>query len=182
MKFEELPNELLFNIFEFLNIIDLFRAFHRLNYRLDKLIFSNKQKYHLDSRSISKHDLEIMCQDYLSVIINQINFLRLSDGDETLVSSELLFSRGFILDQFNHLQLLSLYHIHSLNRIYQILSQCHHLTQLSLTKCNFWHNEKDFQCIINNIWSLPKLIYCKLDYNLPGDRLLIQISNISLSI
>ncbi len=49
MKFEELPNELLFNIFEFLNIIDLFHAFHGLNYRLDKLLFNDQQKYHLDS-------------------------------------------------------------------------------------------------------------------------------------
>ncbi len=115
--------------------------------------------------------MKIICQDYLPVIINQINSLRLSDDDETLVSSESLFSRGFILDQSNHLQLLSLHHIYSLNRIYQLISQCHHLTHLSLTKCKFWHNEKDFQCIINNIWSLPKLIYCKLDYNSPGDRL-----------
>ena len=185
MKFEGLPNEILFDLFEYFNIIDLFRAFSDLNSRFDNLLFDYDQKYHLDFRWISKHDMEIVCQDYLSSITKQIISLRISDDDQTPVSSELLFSSGFTLDQCNRLQSFSLYHIHSLNRIYQIISQCHHipsLTHLSFIKCNFSQDEKDFQYFINTIWSLPKLTHCKLDYTLPSHGLLTQISIISHSI
>lgn len=185
MKFDGLPNEIIFDLFEFFNAIDLFRAFSNLNSRFDNLLFDYDQKYHLDFRRISKRDIEIVCQDYLSTITKQIISLRLSDDDETPVLSELLFSSGFTLEQCNRLQSLSLYHIHSLNRIQQIVSQCYHipsLTHLSFIKCNFSHSEKDYEYFINTIWSLPKLTHCKLDETLPSHRLLTQISNVSHSI
>ncbi|CAF0839501.1 unnamed protein product [Adineta steineri] len=185
MKFEGLPNELIFDLFEYFNIIDLFRAFYRLNSRIDNLLNDYDQKYYLDFRCISKHDCEIICRDYLTIITKQIISLHLSDDDETPISSKILFSNGFILDKCNHLQSLSLYHIHSLNRIYNIIKQCQYiptLTHLTFIKCQFWQNENDFKYFINIVWRLPKLTHCTLDYILPGQRLLTQISNISQSI
>lgn len=182
MKFDELPNELLFDLFEFLTIIDRFRAFHNINYRLNNLLFNHTQKYHLNFQLISKYDLKIICQDYLPFIINQIHSLYLSDADETPFLTEYLFSFGFTLDQFNYLKSLTLNHIDSLKQIFQMISHCYHLTHLFLIQCNFEHKEKDFQFIINTIWNLPKLIYCKLDCNIPGHRLLTYISTISQSI
>jgi hypothetical protein len=185
MKFEELPNELLLSLFQFLNTINLFHAFNGLNSRFNNLLFSYDQKYHLDFRSISKHDFEIVCQDYLPYMMGQIISLHLSDEDETPMLSNLFLSHGFTLNQFNYLQILSLHHINSPNRIYQMISQCRHLkhlTHLSLIQCHFWYQETDFQYVINYIWSLTRLTHCTLDYNLPGHQLLTKISIHSPSI
>lgn len=183
MKFENLPNELFYDLFEFLSIIDRFHSFHNLNNHLNNLLYYNKQKSHLNFQSISKYDLTFICQNYLPFIINQINSLYLSDDDKTPFLSEFLFSSGFTLNQFNYLQNLILNRIYCLNQIFEIIPQCYYLTHLTIIKCFCGqHHEKDFQFIINSIWNLSKLIYFKLDDNLPGHRLLIYISNKSYSI
>ncbi|CAF1402001.1 unnamed protein product, partial [Adineta ricciae] len=185
MYLEQLPNELLFELFEYFHLVDLFRAFYRLNLRFNRLLFDYNQQYHLDLRSISKHDTEIVCKDYLPLVNQRIISIRLSDDVETPISSEIFFASTFTFDQYVRLQSLSLYHICSLSRTYEILSQCQHMSRLrhlSFIKCNFWQDDKDFQYFINTIWTLPKLTHCTLDYTIPGHRLLTQISSVSQSI
>ncbi len=72
MNLESLSNELLFDLLGFLNVINLFRAFHGLNNLLDQLIFTIIQLYHFDFRSISKHDFDLACQQYLLSLIYRV--------------------------------------------------------------------------------------------------------------
>jgi hypothetical protein len=69
-----------------------------------------------------KNDFDIICQEYLPVVIDQISSLRLSN------LSELLLSRGFTLDKFLYLKSLSLYGIYSNDTMNQIIIQCRFLT------------------------------------------------------
>ena len=166
MQFECLANELLLDLFKYLDVIQLFRAFHGLNNRFDELLLTRLQVYNLDFRFVPKYDFENFCQQYLSSIINQITNLHLSDNEETPNLSKLFLSRGFTLNRFIHLKALSLYCIQSFDTFNELIIQCKYLpylTHLKMIKCLFNYHENDGQCLINNIWKLSKLTHCIFD-------------------
>ncbi|CAF5005195.1 unnamed protein product [Rotaria sp. Silwood1] len=166
MKLEDLANEILLDLFELLDDIQLLHAFNGLNSRFNMLLFTRFQTYHLDFRSISKHNFSIVCQQYLPTIIDQVIALHLSNNNETPNLLQLFLSYGFTLNRFNHLQMLSLYHMDSLSLLNEILLQCRHLsyfTRLNLINCNFDQKETEIVYLINNIWSLSTLTHCNLD-------------------
>lgn len=160
MKLESLANELLLDLFEYFDTINLFRIFFGLNLRFNNLLLSYFHRYYLDLRSISKHDFDIACQQYLPSIINQIISLHISD-DELPDLSKIFLSHDFTLNRFNHLQSISFYHIYSSDTLRQLIRSCHylpHLTQLNMIGCEFKQSEDEIFWI-NNIWSLSKLTY-----------------------
>jgi hypothetical protein len=138
MKFEALPNELLLKVFELLDTIRLFRAFYELNSRFDNLIFNHIRKYHLDFRSLYKHDFDTFCRQYLPKMTDGVVSIHLSGDDEAPHLPTLFLSRGFNLGRFTHLKSLSLYSIRYFEQIHDIISQCstlQHLTHLKIIKC-----------------------------------------------
>jgi hypothetical protein len=185
MNFECLANELILYIFEFLDAIHLLQAFQNLNNRFDKLLFNEFRRHNLDFRSVSKYDFHKACQQYLPLIIHQITALHLSDNEETPNLPKLFLSHPFPINQFTHLQSFSLYSIQSFDILNQFITQCNNLpflTHLNLIKCYFNYPENDMQCLINNIWSLPKLTHCILDQITSRKMKLTRISVRSSSI
>ncbi len=84
MNLESLANELLLDLFEFLNDAHLLRAFHNLNLRFNNLLFDYfRTSGRLDFRSITKHDFNIVFEQYVPLIVDRITALRLSNDDET---------------------------------------------------------------------------------------------------
>jgi hypothetical protein len=57
MKFELLTNEILF---EFLDAVDLLRAFSDINTRFDSLLFTNFHAYQLDFQLISSSQIDFI--------------------------------------------------------------------------------------------------------------------------
>jgi len=82
MKFELLANEILLDLFEFLDAAYLLRAFSGINTRFGSLLFTHFHSYQLDFQLVSKSGFENLCQNYLPTIIDRIISLHLSD-DET---------------------------------------------------------------------------------------------------
>jgi hypothetical protein len=184
MKFEELANELLIELFEFIDFIHLLRTFYDLNSRFNNLIFIHYRKYHLNFRSVSKYEFNIICGQYLPSIIDRVISLHLSNNDETPNLLELFLSHGFKFNQFYRLQFLSLDCVHSLSILNRIILECQDLlyfTHLSIIKCNF-KEQDDFSYLIKNIWNLPKLKYCKIDHQFPYGLKFTNDTIISLSI
>ena len=84
MNLESLANELLLDIFEFLNNRHLLHAFYNLNHRFNNLLLTHFQtSQYLDFYSIAKCDFDIVSQEYIPLVANQITALRLSNDDET---------------------------------------------------------------------------------------------------
>ncbi|CAF4860482.1 unnamed protein product, partial [Rotaria magnacalcarata] len=131
MSLELLANELLLDIFEFLNVHNLFRAFHGLNTRIDQLLLIQLQKYYLDFRSIAKHDFEFFSQQHLTSINDRIISLHISEDIETPNLPELLLSHGYRISQLIHLKSLSIDSISSFDLLNQIILQCHELSYLT---------------------------------------------------
>jgi hypothetical protein len=163
MNFEYLANELILDLFEYLDANHLLHAFYGLNTRFNQLLLTKFRSYRLDFRSISKHDFETFCQQYLPSIVDRVISLHLSDSEETPNLPKIFLSHGFTINQFIHLQSLSLYYIQSFKTLNQLIIQCSHLsylTHLNMIKCYFNYPDNDLQCLINNIWNLPRLTHC----------------------
>ncbi|CAF1084406.1 unnamed protein product [Rotaria sordida] len=185
MYFECLANELLLDIFQYIDAIHLFHAFHGLNNRFDKLLFTKFKIYNLDFRSISKYNFENFCQQYLPSIINQIISLHLSDNEETPNLSKIFLSYNLTINQFINLKSLSLYNIETFDIFNQLIIQCNHLlylTHLNMIKCCFNYRDNEIQSLMNNIWNLPKLTHCIIDQITSRKIRLTNINIISSSI
>ena len=158
MTLESLANELLLDIFDYLDVIPLFQAFQGLNRRFNTLIFDCIPAYHLDYKFIVKCDFEIISQKYLSSIVDRVVSLRLSDADQQI-------DQDFPLTQFVGLQSLSLCGIQfpeTVNRILAVLLHMASLTQLKFVNCYVPYEDASLS-LMNQIWSLPKLRYCSVD-------------------
>ena len=176
MQFESLANELLFDLFEYLDTAHLLRAFTELNSRFNQLLSHHFRFHQLNFQFLSKEDFDQSSQTHLPVPLDQIIAFRLSN-DETPDLPELLPSHGFILNRFLRLQSLSLYNIHSLQTLTKLIYQCRslpHFTHLHIMKYDDGEIHLNIIDLLNTIWNLPKLIYC----NLNG---IIHTNEISLS-
>ncbi|CAF5129722.1 unnamed protein product, partial [Rotaria sp. Silwood1] len=185
MKFEELANEIILELFELLDTVTLIHAFSGLNFRLNQLIFSRIRTYHLDLRSISKNDFNLICYQYLPTIIDRITLLRISHDDETPYILYGTYLHVFHIRQFNHLQSLSLYSIEEASTIDQIILELHqlpYLTHLNIIQCNLELKYGRKIVALNEIWSLKKVTHCNFDHCHGLSIQLAQISVISQTI
>ncbi|CAF1394722.1 unnamed protein product [Rotaria sordida] len=164
MNFESLANELILDLFEYLSFCDLIHGFNSLNCRIDNILFDYFHIHGVDLRSISKREFNIICR-HLSSISNKINSLSLSENDDTPGEIYQFYYNGFTLRQFVYLQRLSLYNIYSediIKRIVLDLSYLNNINYLKFDECCFTYDEKNLLELINIIWNLPKLTYCKI--------------------
>ena len=83
MNLELLPNEILLDLFEYLNGVDIFHGFYGLNSRFNLLLYKQFQIYSFQFDSISKYKFDIICQQHLPLIANRVIDLSLSDDDDT---------------------------------------------------------------------------------------------------
>ena len=160
----------------------LIRDFYGLNYRFNSLIYSHLRNYHLDFRSIYKKDFDFICQEYLPSIIDRIQSLHLSDSDDTPKQFNIFILLIPSFHQFIQLQSLSLSNIRYTYLINKILNQLPNLTHLNISACFLNFDLDNNIHLINNIWNLPKLIYCKLDNVICYEILLSAPTIISYSI
>ncbi|CAF0850161.1 unnamed protein product [Adineta steineri] len=185
MQLESLPNELLLELFGYIDGVNLICGFYYLNSRFNNLLLLYHKNIHFDFRNISKPLFNIICQQCLSTFIDQITSIKLSDDLNTRNISNHFISYGFHLNQFKHLKFLSLYSINSIDKLISPTSQALHLpnlTHLNLIKCSIFTNSNTHSSFLNHIWSLPKLTHCKLDGNNSIEQYLLNISTISFSI
>jgi len=157
MQFESLANELLLDVFEYFNAIHLFRAFHGLNSRIDKLLLIHFHDYNVDFQSVSKRDFNIFCRKYFSLIIKRVVSLRLSNDNETPDLPNHFLRDHFTIDRFINLKFLKLHAFYPGKLLSKILSDCHHLpylTHLKITECSF-SDDYDVYDLMKNIWRLP---------------------------
>ena len=169
MKFENLANELLLELFEYLPIMDLFHVFYGLNRRFNTLLNVNFRAFHLDCRSMRKHDFDVICQKYLPNISDRIRSIRLSDDNETPLQIHSFETYQIAPSRFHSLQSLAICHLRSSSTMNTLLIQCHHLISLShldFIDCSFRNDHESIIKNLNNLWSLPQLRRCHIDIDL----------------
>ena len=163
MIFEELPNELILDVFDYCHLVDLLRIFYNLNTRLNILLSQSTTNSHRDFRSLSKTNYETIYQEYHPTIDDQVISIHLADDDTTPNLPEIFFSNHCIASYFPHLQSLTLSSLASSKTLYDIVEQCAHLScliELKFFQCRVNNPTYD---IINSIWKLANLIHCTID-------------------
>ena len=162
-QFKSLANELLINLFEYLDTVHLLGAFFGLNSRFDKLLSKQFRSYHLDFWHISKVDFDNLCEKYLRSIIDRIVSFNLTDKDETPVLVRPFLSRDYNINQMINLRSLTLRQIYSNLKLFDELNCLINLIDLNLSCYDISFKTKNQPSIINQIWSLPKRWHCRLD-------------------
>ena len=166
MQLEDIPNEILLDVLEFLALIDRLRSFSSLNGRFDDLLYRKSNKFHFDDRSLFKAADHRLWIAVLPSIADRIVSIHLSNDDDCPEQIDpFLTSNPIRLDQFIGLQSMSVEHVRSLEVLDQILSQCStlpFLTRLSITETDLMAEEDDAQSMFDRIWALPHLVTCSL--------------------
>ena len=167
MSLEPLANELLLGVFDYINAIDLFRAFYGLNNRFNELLLVHSRTCHVDFQAASQHDFNHFCRTYFPLISRQIATLHLSnDGGTPRLPND--FPRDdFQIDEFRHSESRQIHRADSIKVVMEILSKCHQmfsLTHLKITNCSC-HDTQKFSDLIHHVWLLPKLTHCHLDFS-----------------
>lgn len=160
---ERLPNELLLEVFEYLDAAQLLRAFLGLNRRFNNILFNEFYQYRVNFRFIDKYISRPFVQECFPLIIKRIISLQLSDNkEERPRQTDLFFSLNLQLNQFIHLRSLSLCHIDHDVTMRKLMNDCRqlpHLTHLKVIKCH-----STYMCSLdfsNIAWSLLKLTHCR---------------------
>ena len=168
MNLELLPNEILLDLFDYLNGVDLLCAFYGLNLRFNFLLYQQFREYYFNFNLVSKRNFDTICQQHLPFLSDRVFSLSFSNDDDTPNQINIFFSYIPSFSQFTQLRLLSVEFIHSSEMLLKILDECYrlyNLTHLILDNCLFRSDQDGFQFIVDSIWSLPKLMYFSLKIN-----------------
>ncbi|CAF1167348.1 unnamed protein product [Rotaria sordida] len=141
MKFELLPNEIFIKCFRYLNALDIFYSFDRLNYRFYKLI--RNISLHLDFQQLKKSKFNQFCQIILSnaeIKYNVISLKLSNDGTRGQIEN---FLSAFALNEFINLQSLSLMNLKNddLQKLLPILPLLSKLYCFSFTRSTRWDDK-----------------------------------------
>ncbi|CAF1079879.1 unnamed protein product [Rotaria sordida] len=136
-KFEDIPNELLLYIFEFLDGFHLIFAFDKLNFRFTSL--TNDVHLHFNLTNLKKTEFDYVF-DYIFPFKNNVFSLILSNRN-TLGPLEMFIARFQNLIPHNPLHYLKLIDIHTealLSFLTVVLPKLIHLVSLSLVDVTFY--------------------------------------------
>src|SRR4051812_22942942 len=98
MKFEFLPNEIFIECFQYLNTLDIFYSFDRLNYRFYKLI--RNILLHLNFQQLKKFKFNQFCQIILSNAEIKYNIISLKLSNDGTRGQIQEFLSLFPLNEF----------------------------------------------------------------------------------
>ncbi|CAF3679157.1 unnamed protein product [Rotaria sordida] len=163
--FEDLSNELIYEIFEYLDFYHVFETFYDLNKRFQDLFIHSNLSIKINISSISKSK----CQRYLTHFImhqtHRIKTLRLSNPFATDMTL-LLFP---IITNLTRLESLIITNIES-KYIKQIINHLSSLPMLSLLIIISIDTIKNQNGIYQKIFRLPALKYCQMFFNILRER------------
>jgi len=156
---ENLPNEILYEIFEYLDIYHIYDGFYKLNKRFKNLFNNSNLPIRINISTMTKTNFERYYKKIILPNRRRINILRLSNP----FTVDIVFSPSRIITQFSQLETLILDNINakSFNNISIYLMFLPKLHSLAL------HFEEYIECPsipFDQIFSLSKLKYCKITY------------------
>ncbi|CAF1341437.1 unnamed protein product [Adineta ricciae] len=159
-SFEDLSNEIFYEIFEFLHSYEAFHSFYDVNQRFRNLFINSNHLITVDISSKS----ESILQRYVNCIIvpyaPRIKSLRLFDS----FAHELFLSLSPIIKNFTQLQAITLNKLDN-NYVRQIIDQLFSLSTLSSLTIRFANNVGIPPNIYIEIIHLPALKYCQISLN-----------------
>ncbi|CAF3888017.1 unnamed protein product, partial [Adineta steineri] len=156
-SFEHLSNELIYEIFDYLNFYDIHKSFLNLNIRFYNLIHSSTFPIKINFSSISKSNFQLYYEHIIIPYQNRITLLQLSNR---FIPD--LFSIRF--NNMIHLQTLVLKNIES-DFLENIFTDSLYLPSLSSLVIKPIDTLLNTNNLYRQIFRLPALKYCNVTFN-----------------
>ena len=144
-------------------------SYYGLNSRFNGLLYNQCRLHRLNFKSSSRHIFERICREHLPLIVDRVVALSLSAGKENPQQIESFCSSFPSFSPLTQLRSLTIFSIHSSEKMLQITQNCSeliNLTHLIFNSCYALDGRDLEQEILNNIWNLPKLSHCELGIGL----------------
>ncbi|CAF2114621.1 unnamed protein product [Rotaria magnacalcarata] len=158
--FENLANEIIYEIFEYLDVYDIYYGFYYLNNRFKNLVSNSNIHFQVNISTISKSNFESYHENVIKPNKHRIKILRLSNS----FTVDIIFSPPRIICDFIQLEKLIFDNIHS-KYLNNILKHLIHLPKLHSLVLSPIDNIQNPSFIFTHIFDLTKLKYCKIKYN-----------------
>ncbi|CAF3918340.1 unnamed protein product [Rotaria sp. Silwood1] len=168
--FENLANEIFYEIFEYLDYNDIYHGFFYLNNRFQNLLINLNIPFQINLSTISKLHFDLYNKNIFQPNKHRINILHLSNP----FIIELIFSPPRLICDFIHIEKLIFEHINSkyLDKILKHLIHLPKLHTLILSPIDYILNPT---IIFIQIFRLKKLKYCKLTYRIKDNKNVLPI-------
>ncbi|CAF3736553.1 unnamed protein product [Rotaria sp. Silwood1] len=173
IRFEDLSNDIIYEIFDFLDFRHAYDAFSNLNKRFQNFLTNLTLPVNIDMSSISKSDFQKYYKQIIIPNIHRIKSLHLSNP----FSIDIFLTHNCIVSKLIRLETLILYDIQSkdLQNLLIYLISLPYLSSLVISNI-------DEGGVTNNlyheIFRLPMLKYCKISFN----NYLLMESSLHISI
>ncbi|CAF0874418.1 unnamed protein product [Rotaria sordida] len=167
---ENLANEIFYEIFEYLDIHDIYKSFFNLNKRFENLIINSNFLHQINISTISKIDFENF---YINILIPyryRINLFRLSNP----FIADIIFSPPRIILQFIHLEKLILDKIQMkyLSKIFNYLTYLPKFHSLIISIGDYIES---LDILFTHLFHLLTLKYCKIEYEIKNSEYPLSI-------
>ncbi len=156
---EDLPNETLYEIFDYLDIYSVHEAFFNLNKRFRNLFLYSNLPIQVNISTMSKSAFEHYHKNIIIPNKHRINYLRLSNP----FTVDIVFSPPRITSKFLQLERLVLDHVNG-KYLYNILKHAILLPRLHSLVVNLADYMDDLSRLFLSILRLPKLKFCTIAY------------------
>ncbi|CAF2192313.1 unnamed protein product [Rotaria magnacalcarata] len=157
--FESLANEIIYEIFEYLDVYNIYYGFYYLNSRFRNLIINSIFPFQVNFPTISKSDFELYHENVIKPNKYRIKILRLSNP----FTVDIILSPPRTICHFIQLEKLIFDNVNS-KYLINILKHLIHLPKfhsLILSSIDYIQNPT---ILFTHIFHLTKLKYCKIFY------------------
>ncbi|CAF0980559.1 unnamed protein product [Rotaria sordida] len=163
--FEDLANEIFYEIFEYLDLYDIYKGFFNLNQRFQNLIINSNFLNQINISTMSKSKFEYYHKNILLPNKHRIRLIRLSNP----FMNELIFSSAYTILRFIHLETLIFDHIEMKDFI-KLINHLAHLHELYSLIISLADHIQSLSVLFSSIFQLKKLKYCKIEYTIKDDQ------------
>ncbi|CAF2646192.1 unnamed protein product [Rotaria sp. Silwood2] len=158
---EDLANEILYEIFEYLDPYDIYKGFYNLSKRFQNLAINSNVLTKINISTISKSNFEDYYRNIVIPNRNRIKLLRLSNP----FTVDIVFALPRTILNFGHLETLILdgVQIRYFTKVVRHLIELPKLHSLTISLTGY---KQSLDVIFSNIFHLRKLKYCKIEYEI----------------
>ncbi|CAF1320004.1 unnamed protein product [Adineta ricciae] len=158
-RFEDLANEIIYEIFDYLDSYHVHKAFFRLNYRFQSFLIESNLPLRINIPLMSPSTFHRYNDDIIQPNIQQIHSIHVSHyfmyDEQTLPLTQMTFLRSLVIEKIES---------RCLQNLANQLILLSHLSSLSIMTID---TVKDKIGIYEQIFRLPSLRYCKLSLENP---------------
>ncbi|CAF4622398.1 unnamed protein product, partial [Rotaria sp. Silwood2] len=168
--FENLANETIYEIFQYLDVYHIYEGFFYLNQRFKSLVINRNLLIQINITTMSKLNFNLYHKNMIKPNKYRINYFRLSNP----FTVDIIFSPPRIICDYIQLETLIFDNIDS-KYLNNILKHLVYLPKLHSLVFSLVDYVQDLDILFHHIFRLSKLKYCKIIYQTKYDQQPIAI-------